>query len=75
MDQVRGVGRRGWRRAKVLFFKKGACEGDGLEELEKKNITSLLLQNGSGERHGLEELDKKSQVVCFKMDQVRGVVG
>jgi hypothetical protein len=32
----------------------------GLEELEKKNITSLLLQNGAGERrHGLEELKKK----------------
>ncbi len=38
----------------------------GLEELEKKNITSLLLQNGAGERHGLEELDKRSQVVSSK---------
>ena len=45
----------------------------GLEELEKKNITSLLLQNGAGERHGFEELEKRSQVVCFEMDQVRGV--
>jgi hypothetical protein len=28
----------------------------GLEELEKKNITSLLLQNGAGERHVLKEI-------------------
>jgi hypothetical protein len=31
-----------------LILQNGAGEGRGLEELEKKNITSLLLQNGSG---------------------------
>ncbi len=30
-----------------------------MEELEKKNIISLLLQNGAGERRGLEELEKE----------------
>jgi hypothetical protein len=45
-----------------------------LEELEKKNITSLLFQNGANERRGLEELEKeKITSRLFRMDQVRGV--
>jgi hypothetical protein len=34
-----------------------------LEELEKKNITSHLLQNGAGERHGLAELEKITSLI------------